>query len=86
MLPTWLDVDGMRAASLITIGVCGLGVIAAFLFRRQFMMKAVFAVLLSLLGVFAWQYHQSLDTCRVTCSCHFAGDRILTPGCPDTVT
>jgi hypothetical protein len=82
VLPTWLDIDGMQAAALIAMGVCGLGVLAVFLFLRQFLMKAVFAVLLSLLGVCAWQYHQTLDRCRPTCSCHFAGDPISTPGCP----
>jgi hypothetical protein len=86
VLPSWLDIDGMQVAALIAVGVCGLGVLAAFLFLRQFMMKAVFAVLLSLLGVLAWQYHQNLAKCRVTCSCSFAGDRVSTPGCPDVVT
>jgi hypothetical protein len=86
VLPDWLDVDGMQAAALLAIGACGLGVIAVFLFLQQFLIKAVFVALLAVLGVFAWQYHQNLDTCRVTCSCHFASERIPTPGCPGGAT
>lgn len=73
MLPSWLDVTMLKWLSIAAlIFLTLLAVWTMRMVQRMALRVMVFLVMLAL-GVTVWVYRDSLDECRVTCSCTLVG-------------
>ncbi len=73
VLPSWLDVTTLKWLSIAAL--IFLTLVAVWTMRmvqRVALRVTVFLIMLAL-GVTVWVYRDSLDECRVTCSCTLLG-------------
>ena len=73
VLPSWLDVTMLKWLSIaLLILLTLIAVWVMRLVRRTALRATVFLVLVAM-GLTVWLYRDSLDECRVTCSCQLLG-------------
>ena len=82
MLPESFDPSALRTMVAVAVGVIVVLALLVMRLVQKMVLKVVFLGALAGLALYVWSERPpSVDECRATCACTFAGFDLQVPGC-----
>lgn len=85
-LPTWLDDEFVRGASVTAVAIAVTLGIATLIWVRSLATRFVVAALLAVAVLAGLRYRDQIEDCAKTCDCSIFGEDLTVDGCGVSAT